>query len=150
MRAALVEDLNQVPFWLRRSLTWDRGREMADYATLTSLTGCRVYFCDPRSPWRRGTNENTNRLLRQYLSKTGELATYDQAALDLIAARVNSRPCEVLGWHTPPEVLAGAPAVLTLSRRGRTCRTEIGPFRRLACARTAGERLRRRCRSTSR
>ena len=106
VRAALVADLNQMPFWMRRSLTWDRGREMADHAALTALTGCRVYFCDPRSPWQRGTNENTNRLLRQYLSKTGNLAAYDQAALNAIAARVNNRPRAVLGWHTPTEVLA--------------------------------------------
>ena len=106
VRAALVEDLNQVPFWLRRSLTWDRGREMADHQTFTKLTGCRVYFCDPRSPWQRGSNENTNRLLRQYLAKTGDLRSFDQAALDAIATRINDRPREVLGWRTPAEVLA--------------------------------------------
>jgi IS30 family transposase len=106
VRDALVADLNRVPFWLRRSLTWDRGREMADHAALTALTGCRVYFCDLRSPWQRGTNENTNRLLRQYLSKTGNLTAYDQQALDAIAARLNGRPRAVLGWYTPAEVLA--------------------------------------------
>ena len=66
----------------------------------------RVYCCDPRSPWQRGTNENTNRLLRQDLSKTGNLTAYDQQALDAIAARLNSRPRAVLGWHSPAEVLA--------------------------------------------
>lgn len=79
---------------------------MADHQTFTKLTGCRVYFCDPRSPWRRGTNENTNRLLRQYLAKTGDLRSFDQAALDAIATRINGRPREVLGWRTPAEVLA--------------------------------------------
>jgi IS30 family transposase len=106
VRKALVADLNQVPFWQRRSLTWDRGREMADLARLTRETGCRVYFCDPRSPWQRGTNENTNRLLRQYLPKSGDLNSYDQAALDAIAERLNDRPRAVLCWRTPAEALA--------------------------------------------
>ncbi len=106
VRKALVEDLNQVPFWQRRSLTWDRGREMADHARLSRDTGCRVYFCDPSSPWQRGTNENTNRLLRQYLPKSGDLNSYDQAALDAIAERLNNRPRAVLGWRTPAEALA--------------------------------------------
>ncbi len=108
MRAALVNDLNRVPFWLRRlgPRTSDRGREMANHQRFTTLTGCRVYFCDPRSPWQRGTNENTNRLLRQYSSRTGDLRAYDLAALDAISARINHRPWEVLGWRTPAEVLA--------------------------------------------
>lgn len=101
VREALVADLNQVPFWQRRSLTWDRGRELADHARLTEQTGCRVYFCDPRSPWQRGTNENTNRLLRQYLPKTGNLNSYDQAALDAIADRLSSRPRAVAGLAHP-------------------------------------------------
>lgn len=113
--AALVQDLNQMPFWLRRSLTWDRGREMAEHVTLTKLTGCQVYFCDPRGPWQRGRNENTNRLLRQYLSKTGHLATFDQAALDAIADRINGRPRQVLGWRTPAEVLADGQPVVSAS-----------------------------------
>jgi IS30 family transposase len=79
---------------------------MADHARLTSDTGCRVYFCDPSSPWQRGTNENTNRLLRQYLPKSGDLSSYDQAALDAIADRLNNRPRAVLGWRTPAEALA--------------------------------------------
>ncbi len=106
VRKALVADLNQVPFWQRRSLTWDRGRELADHTRLTKETGCRVYFCDPSSPWQRGTNENTNRLLRQYLPKAGDLNSYDQAALDAIADRLNNRPRAVLGWRTPAEAFA--------------------------------------------
>ena len=111
VRAALVAYLLQVAPGLRRSLTWDRGREMAEHAQLTTDTGCPVYFCDPRSPWQRGTNENMNRLLRQYLSKNADLRTHDQAALNAIAARLNGRPRRVLGWRTPAEVyaeLAGA------------------------------------------
>ena len=76
---------------------------MAEHAQLTTDTGCPVYFCDPRSPWQRGTNENMNRLLRQYLSKNADLRTHDQAALDAIAARLNGRPRRVLGWRTPAE-----------------------------------------------
>ena len=80
---------------------------MAGHQTFTTLTGCRVYFCDPRSPWQRGPNENTNRLLRQSLAKTGDLRSFDQPALDTIATRINNRPRAVLGWRTPAEVLAG-------------------------------------------
>jgi len=106
VRAALVADLLEVAPGMRRSLTWDRGREMAEHAQLTTDTGCPVYFCDPRSPWQRGTNENTNRLLRQYLSKNADLRTRDQATLDAIAARLNGRPRRVLGWRTPAEAYA--------------------------------------------
>jgi len=79
---------------------------MAEHAQLTTDTHCPVYFCDPRSPWQRGTNENTNRLLRQYLSKNADLRQHDQAALDAIAARLNGRPRRVLGWRTPAEAYA--------------------------------------------
>ena len=79
---------------------------MADHAALRAVTGCRVYFRDPRSSWQRGTNENPYRRLRRYLSKTGNLNAYDQQDLDAIAARLNGRPRAVLGWHTPAEVLA--------------------------------------------
>jgi IS30 family transposase len=106
VRRALADDLWQVPFWQRRSLTWDRGREMAQHTQLAAEIGCRVYFCDPRSPWQRGTNENTNRLLRQYLPKNSNLNDYDQAALDVIAERLNNRPRAVLDWHTPTEAFA--------------------------------------------
>ena len=105
VRAALGTDLLEVDPSLRRSLTWDRGREMAEHTQLTADTGCPVYFCDPRSPWQRGTNENT-RLLRQYLSKNADLRQHDQAVLDAIAARLNGRPRRVLGWRTPAEAYA--------------------------------------------
>lgn len=101
---ALRDALRSVPPSLRRSLTWDRGREMAAHAHLTAETGCPVYFCDPRSPWQRGTNENTNRLLRQYLARSDDLRRYDQQRLNDLAARLNNRPRKVLGWRTPAEV----------------------------------------------
>jgi IS30 family transposase len=107
VRAALVADMLAVEPGLRRTLTWDRGREMADHAAFTDLTGCPVYFCDPKSPWQRGANENTNRLLRQYLDKNGDISVHDQAALDRFAAKLNGRPRRVLGWRTPAEVYAG-------------------------------------------
>jgi len=110
VQAALRDALHQVPSQLRRSLAWDRGREMAAHAELTAQTGCPVYFCDPKSPWQRGTNENTNRLLRQYLARSEDLRGRDQRALDEVAARLNNRPRRVLGWRTPAEVYAEATA----------------------------------------
>ncbi len=107
VRAALVADLLAVEPGLRRTLTWDRGREMADHAAFTELTGCSVFFCDPKSPWQRGANENANRLLRQYLDKNGDISVHDQAALDRFAAKLNGRPRRVLDWRTPAEVYAG-------------------------------------------
>ncbi len=103
VRAALVDAFDGVPASMVKTLTWDRGREMAEHVTFTALTHCPVYFCDPRSPWQRGSNENTNGLLRQYLAKNGDINIHDQAALDLIADRLNNRPRAVLGWLTPQE-----------------------------------------------
>ncbi len=110
VQPALRDALHQVPAPLRRSLAWDRGREMATHAELTAQTGCPVYFCDPRSPWQRGTNENTNRLLRQYLARSEDLRGRDQHALNELADRLNNRPRRVLGWRTPAEVYAEATA----------------------------------------
>jgi IS30 family transposase len=108
MRPELTTAILRLPEQLRRSLTWDQGREMAEHLRCRIDSGVQVYFCDPRSPWQRGTNENTNGLLRQYLSKGADLRRFDQAALDAIAAELNGRPRQTLGFKTPSEALAEA------------------------------------------
>jgi IS30 family transposase len=105
---ALAVKVLELPEQLRRSLTWDQGKEMADHARFTINTGLQVYFCDPRSPWQRGSNENTNGLLRQYFPKRTEIAHYTQADLDAVAAQLNERPRQTLGWKTPSQALDAA------------------------------------------
>jgi IS30 family transposase len=108
VRPALAAGVARLPEQLRRSLTWDQGKEMAEHTKFTVDTGVQVYFCDPRSPWQRGSNENTNGLLRQYLSRGADLGQLDQTALDAIAAELNGRPRQTLGFKTPSQALAEA------------------------------------------
>jgi IS30 family transposase len=103
--AALARHIGKLPQELRRSLTWDRGKEMAAHKSFTVATNVRVYFCDPRSPWQRGTNENTNGLLRQYFPKGTDLSVFSQAYLNRIAQRLNQRPRKTLGFETPADKL---------------------------------------------
>lgn len=103
---ALSKHVRKLPIELKKSLTWDRGHEMTEHKSFTLATEVQVYFCDPRSPWQRGSNENTNGLLRQYFPKGAELSGYSQAYLNKIALRLNTRPRMTLGWQTPAERLA--------------------------------------------
>jgi len=102
---ALAKHVRKLPQELRRSLTWDRGKEMADHKAFTVATDVKVYFCDPRSPWQRGSNENTNGLLRQYFPKGKDLSGHSQAYLNKIALRLNQRPRETLGFECPADRL---------------------------------------------
>jgi len=108
--AVLSQHVRQLPATLRRSLTWDRGLEMAQHKSFTMATDVQVYFCDPQSPWQRGSNENTNGLLRQYLPKNADLSRFSQSQLDEIALRLNTRPRETLGFRTPADKLQASVA----------------------------------------
>jgi IS30 family transposase len=105
VRDAIASSITTLPEQLRRSLTWDQGAEMAQHAQLRIDTGLEVYFCDPHSPWQRGTNENTNGLLRQYFPKGTDLSKHSASDLNAVAAALNNRPRKTLGWRTPAEAL---------------------------------------------
>jgi transposase, IS30 family len=106
VRVALTESIQRLPEALRRTLTWDQGKEMAEHARFSVDSKVEVYFCDPSSPWQRGTSENTNGLLRQYLPRTLDFRTMTQADFDAIADKLNGRPRQTLGFKTPSQVLA--------------------------------------------
>jgi IS30 family transposase len=102
---AMIEKMATLPEQLRRSLTWDQGSEMSNHVQIAAATGLEIYFCDPHSPWQRGSNENTNGLLRQYLPKSTDLSFYGPGMLDNIAAELNARPRKTLNWRTPAEAI---------------------------------------------
>jgi IS30 family transposase len=118
VRDAIASTITTLPEQLRRSLTWDQGAELAQHAQLRIDTGLQVYFCDPHSPWQRGTNENTNGLLRQYFPKGTDLSRYSADELAAVAATLNSRPRKTLGWRTPAETLDAFLYSTQLNQRG--------------------------------
>ena len=103
MKEKLADSMSDLPSELARSLTWDRGKEMSAHAQFSVATGIPVFFADPQSPWQRGTNENTNGLLRQYFPKGTDLSEWSAEDLEAVAHALNTRPRKVLGWKTPAE-----------------------------------------------
>jgi IS30 family transposase len=105
VQEAMVAKMAELPELLRRTLTWDQGKEMANHVQIAAATGLEIYFCDPHAPWQRGTNENTNGLLRQYFPKGTDVSIYGPGFLDQVAAELNGRPRKTLNWKTPAEAL---------------------------------------------
>ena len=110
---ALTRQVRRLPAALRRSLTWDRGHELSQHKSFTIATDVEVYFCDPQSPWQRGSNENTNGLLRQYFPRGSDLSQHSQAELNKVALRLNQRPRETLGFQTPADRLQASVASIS-------------------------------------
>jgi IS30 family transposase len=113
VRIALTRQISKLPAELRRSLTWDQGKEMAEHVRFSIDSKIDVYFCDPHSPWQRGSNENTNGLLRQYFPRTADLSAYTQSQLNAVARQLNGRPRQTLGWMKPSQVFGRAVALTT-------------------------------------
>jgi IS30 family transposase len=105
VQEAIVAKMAQLPAILRKTLTWDQGREMANHIAIAEAAQLDIYFCDPHSPWQRGSNENMNRLLRQYFAKGTDLSIFPADYLDYIATKLNTQPRKTLGWKTPAEAL---------------------------------------------
>ncbi len=105
VQEAMITKMSRLPSILRRTLTWDQGREMTNHAQITAATDLDIYFCDPHSPWQRGTNENTNGLLRQYFPKGQDLSVFPADYLDYVATQLNNRPRKTLNWANPAEAL---------------------------------------------
>jgi transposase, IS30 family len=111
VKVALAKKIGSLPEFVLRSLTWDRGKEMGEHLRLTVETGVKMYFCDPRSPWERASNENSNGLIRQYFPKGTDLSGHTQRQLDRVAAELNGRPRQTLNWETPPKSFARSVAM---------------------------------------
>jgi IS30 family transposase len=110
--SALIKEFSQMPAKLRKSLTWDRGMEMANHTVLSNTTDISVFFCDPKSPWQRGTNENTNGLIRQYFPRKTPLGHLTQKELDIVSGELNRRPRRILDYRTPEEVISRSVALI--------------------------------------